>query len=153
MNSSRITGSKQARAHCLPEHPPAHLLHGFRASVFQQDISVSGCQDALGSVYQDDMVPRHYDDRVQVCHGVMLCGTLNAILECCWHAWKLTCWKSGMAASWWRASFKKWNKSTSTSPSGRHLGFHQAVMVMDQVAAGMCKMLNIITRTGLVPRH
>ena len=49
--------------------------------------------------------------------------------------------------------FRLWKEQTATSPSGRHLGFYRATLGIGQVVAGMCEMLNIVTRTGLTPRR
>ena len=45
----------------------------------------------------------------------------------------------------------KWRESTSTSPSGRHLGIYRATVNLGNVTTDMCKLLNIVSRVGLVP--
>jgi hypothetical protein len=49
-------------------------------------------------------------------------------------------------------AIKKWDKRTSTSPSGRHLGFYKAILPLDAIKQDMCTMLNVVVRAGLVPR-
>ncbi len=44
---------------------------------------------------------------------------------------------------------EKWKESTSTSPSGRHLGIYKALLSLGTVTAGMCDMLNVVHWAGL----
>ncbi len=56
--------------------------------------------------------------------------------------------------SWWRSTLrgiKKWRKATATYPSGCHLGLYKAAMDVEAAARGLCKMLNVVVCTGLVP--
>jgi hypothetical protein len=52
----------------------------------------------------------------------------------------------------YRHKIKKWKEATSTSPSGCHLGIYKALLQLPRITDDMCKMLNVVTRTGLVPR-
>ncbi len=49
------------------------------------------------------------------------------------------------------AAIQRWKESTSTSPSGRHLGFYKATLNMGKVTEDFCEMLNIVIRAGLIP--
>jgi hypothetical protein len=48
---------------------------------------------------------------------------------------------------------KKWRESTSTSPSGRHLGIYKALLPLESITKDMCEMLNVVTRAGLAPKR
>jgi hypothetical protein len=49
------------------------------------------------------------------------------------------------------AGYKKWRETTSTSPSGRHLGIHKASLKLGSITADLCEMLNIVIRSGIAP--
>ncbi len=51
----------------------------------------------------------------------------------------------------YRRCLCKWKEATSTSPLGRHLGVYRALLDLSQVTADMCSMLNVVTRTGIIP--
>lgn len=51
----------------------------------------------------------------------------------------------------WHKGFKNWRESTSTSPSGRHLGIYKALLSNLQITADLCEMLNIVIRLKLTP--
>jgi hypothetical protein len=53
----------------------------------------------------------------------------------------------------YRSALKKWNERTSTSPSGRHLGFYKALLAIPSITADMCAMFNVVIRCGLVPHR
>ncbi len=53
----------------------------------------------------------------------------------------------------YRRAIKAWRESTSTSPSGRHLGMYKALLDSTQITADMCGMLNSVKRRGLVPKR
>ena len=48
-------------------------------------------------------------------------------------------------------AFTKWRETTSTSPSGRHLGIYKATLHLGTVTADLCSLLNIVIRTGIAP--
>jgi hypothetical protein len=50
-------------------------------------------------------------------------------------------------------AIKKWDERTSTSPSGRHLGFYKVIRALPKIQHDMCRMLNIVVRCGLVPKR
>ena len=56
-----------------------------------------------------------------------------------------------ISAGEFTSSIKKWKESTSTSPSGRHLGYYRATLDLGSITQDMCELLNIVTRCGLVP--
>jgi hypothetical protein len=58
---------------------------------------------------------------------------------------------SDISLKQYRKAINTWRESTSTSPSGRHLGMYKALLSSTQITADMCAMLNIVTRHGLVP--
>lgn len=47
--------------------------------------------------------------------------------------------------------FRSWRETTSTSPSGRHLGIYKALLALDHITSDMCMTLNVVIRLGLVP--
>jgi hypothetical protein len=49
------------------------------------------------------------------------------------------------------SAIKKWKESTSTSPSGRHLGYYKATLKMKNVTSDICNSLNVVIRCGLIP--
>jgi hypothetical protein len=53
----------------------------------------------------------------------------------------------------YRSAIKKWNERTSTSPSGRHLGFYKVLLAIPSITADMCAMFNVVIRCGLVPHR
>jgi hypothetical protein len=50
-------------------------------------------------------------------------------------------------------AIKRWDERTSTSPSGRHLGFYKALLSIPLITSDMCTMLNVVIRCGLVPKR
>ncbi len=51
-------------------------------------------------------------------------------------------------------AIKRWDERTSTSPSGRHLGFYQAFLALPSiVTSDMCKMFNVVITSELVPQR
>jgi hypothetical protein len=53
----------------------------------------------------------------------------------------------------YKEAIKRWKERTSTSPSGRHLGFYKAILAIPQILSDMSEMFNVVTRCGLVPRR
>ena len=53
----------------------------------------------------------------------------------------------------YKEAIRRWNERTSTSPSGRHLGFYKALLAIPQILSDMCEMFNVVTRCGLVPKR
>ncbi len=51
----------------------------------------------------------------------------------------------------YKRAIKNWRESTSTSPSGRHLGMYKALLSNNQVMSDMCQMLNVVMQIGLIP--
>ena len=51
----------------------------------------------------------------------------------------------------YQSAIQKWSERTTTSPSGRHLGFYKTLKLLPSIQKDMCTMLNIVIRTGLVP--
>ncbi len=50
-------------------------------------------------------------------------------------------------------AISRWRKSTTTSPSGRHLGIYRATLNLGNVKSDMCELLNIVSRVGLAPQR
>ena len=48
-------------------------------------------------------------------------------------------------------AFTKWQETTTTSPSGRHLGINNATLNLGNVTEDLCSLLNIVIRTGIAP--
>ncbi len=44
----------------------------------------------------------------------------------------------------YQEAIKKWSKKTTTSPSGRHLGFYKVLQELPSIQQDMCHMLNIV---------
>jgi hypothetical protein len=53
----------------------------------------------------------------------------------------------------YRKAVRNWKESTTTSPSGRHLGMYKALLANQQITADMCKMLNVVMKLGLTPER
>ena len=52
-----------------------------------------------------------------------------------------------------KKGFKSWKESTTTSPSGRHLGHYKALIQDPLLLTCMCKFLNIAISRGIsIPR-
>jgi hypothetical protein len=52
-----------------------------------------------------------------------------------------------------RYGFKKWKETTSTSPSGRHLGQYKAIIQDDLLLSCITKFMHIIVNSGLTLRR
>lgn len=53
----------------------------------------------------------------------------------------------------WHKGFSQWRESTSTSPSGRHLGMYKALLPNSEITESLCEMLNIVIRLKLTPKR
>lgn len=53
----------------------------------------------------------------------------------------------------WNKGFRQWKESTSTSPSGRHLGIYKALLSKQHISENLCEMLNIVIRLKLIPNR
>jgi hypothetical protein len=51
----------------------------------------------------------------------------------------------------WNKGFRQWRETTSTSPSGRHLGIYKALLSNKAISENLCEMLNIVIRLELIP--
>lgn len=51
----------------------------------------------------------------------------------------------------WNKGFWQWRETTSTSPSGCHLGIYKALLSNKAISENLCEMLNIVIRLKLIP--
>ena len=58
---------------------------------------------------------------------------------------------SAISVDHYRKAIRNWKESTSTSPSGRHLGMYKALLSNQQITSDMCNMLNVVTQFGIIP--
>ena len=58
---------------------------------------------------------------------------------------------STISVDQYRKAIRNWKESTSTSPSGRHLGMYKALLSNQQITSDMCNMLNVVTQLGIIP--
>jgi hypothetical protein len=85
--------------------------------------------------------------------GLSMSRELQVFLEECKRPASVVDIKSSITVDEFKSNVKKWKESTSTSPSGRHLGHYRTAILDDRVASLHTDMLNIPIQYGFAPER
>lgn len=83
--------------------------------------------------------------------GIPMSRELQVFLEECKRPESVPTISSIISLENFKTTVKKWKESTSTSPSGRHLGHYKVSLVDDDIASLHTDMLNIPITHGFAP--
>jgi hypothetical protein len=85
--------------------------------------------------------------------GIPMSNELKVFLEACKRPNKLSEISATISDDDFRQTVQKWKESTSTSPSGRHLGHYKAAILDDDITQLHVDMLNIPIQLGFAPER
>jgi hypothetical protein len=85
--------------------------------------------------------------------GIPMSTELKVFLEECKRPTNLTDISPIISSEDFQTTVKKWKESTSTSPSGRHLGHYKAAILDDNITQLHVDMLNIPLQLGFAPER
>jgi hypothetical protein len=85
--------------------------------------------------------------------GIPMSNELKVFLEECKRPNKLQEISATISDDDFQQTVKKWKESTSTSPSGRHLGHYKAALLDDDITHLHVDMLNIPIQYGFAPER
>jgi Reverse transcriptase (RNA-dependent DNA polymerase) len=85
--------------------------------------------------------------------GIPMSNELKVFLEECKRPKKLKEIKTTISDEDFHKTVQKWKESTSTSPSGRHLGHYKAAILDDDITHLHVDMLNIPIQLGFAPER